>query len=367
MTSDRAGRLRCRLLLAVGSVLAALLPSCAATAGGDAQITVMTQNLYVGTPLNDAFGALSWSELVAAGDQAWANLLASDFPMRAGALADEIAQARPDVVGLQEVTLWRDQTPSDVMTQPTPNATDVVFDFLAILQGELSARGVPYTPVATSTNADVEFPRLDPEAGLIDLRLTDRDVLMVRADLADRFSNPRDGHYTAQFSEPFLTGPVTSTRGWTSIDYRPTPTTTVRVFNTHLEVGGPVTGTTQERQGDELLAIIAESPHPVIALGDFNSPADGSSTPTYRKLTAVLHDAWTTTRPVDPGWTCCQAASLADAVRREFTRIDLVLTTEDWAVTRVARTVDRPFRAAPPPLWASDHFGVTARIVIHGR
>ena len=59
MTSDRAGRLRCRSLLAVGSVLAALLPSCAAAAGEDARITVMTQNLYVGTPLNDAFGALS--------------------------------------------------------------------------------------------------------------------------------------------------------------------------------------------------------------------------------------------------------------------------------------------------------------------
>ena len=80
MTSDRAGRLRYRLLLAVGSVLAALLPSCAATVSGDARITVMTQNLYVGTPLNDVFGALSWSELVAAGDQAWANLVASDFP-----------------------------------------------------------------------------------------------------------------------------------------------------------------------------------------------------------------------------------------------------------------------------------------------
>ena len=33
-------------------------------------------------------------------------------------------------------------------------------------------------------------------------------------------------------------------------------------------------------------------------------------------------------------------------------------------MTRVARTGDQPFRAAPPPLWASDHFGVTAEIVI---
>jgi endonuclease/exonuclease/phosphatase family metal-dependent hydrolase len=366
MTSDRAHRLRYRLVLAVEPVLAALLPSCAAAAGGDAQITVMTQNLYVGTPLNDAFGASSWPELVAAGSQAWANLLASDFPTRAGALADDIARVRPDVVGLQEVTLWRDQTPSDVMTQPTPNATHVAFDFLAILQGELSARGVPYTPVATSRNADVEFARPDPGAGLVDLRLTDRDVLMVRADLADKVSNPRDGHYTAQFNEPFLTGPVTSTRGWTSIDYRPDPTITTRIFNTHLEVGDPVTGTTQERQGDEFLAIIAESPHPVIALGDFNSPSDGSSMATYRNLTAELHDVWTSERPADPGWTCCQPPLLADPVGREFTRIDLVLTPEDWSVTGVARTGNQPFRAAPPPLWASDHFGVTARIVIDG-
>jgi endonuclease/exonuclease/phosphatase family metal-dependent hydrolase len=293
MTSDRARRLHHRSLLAVGSVLAALLPSCAAAAGGDTQITVMTQNLYIGTPLNDAFGASTWSELVAAGTLAWANLLASDFPTRAGALAEEIAQARPDVVGLQEVTLWRDQTPSDLLTQPSPNARHVAVDFLAILEGELSARGVPYTAVATSRNADVEFARLDPGAGLVDVRLTDRDVLMVRADLEDRFFDPRDGHYTAQFSEPFLTGPVTSTRGWTSIDYRPTPATTVRVVNTHLEVGDPVTGTTQQQQGDQFLAMVAASPHPVIALGDFNSPADSSSTPTYRNLTAELQDAWT--------------------------------------------------------------------------
>jgi hypothetical protein len=33
----------------------------------------------------------------------------------------------------------------------------------------------------------------------------------------------------------------------------------------------------------------------------------------------------------------------------------------------VARTADRPFRAGPPPLWVSDHFGVTARIVVPRR
>jgi endonuclease/exonuclease/phosphatase family metal-dependent hydrolase len=367
MAADPAGRQRYRVLFAVGSLLTALLPSCTVATmqeTEDPSITVMTRNLYVGTPLNHAFAASTWPELVAAGSLAWSNLLAGDFPTRAGALADEIAQVRPDVVGLQEVTLWRDQTPSDVQTQPAPNATHVAFDFLAILQHELSDRGVSYTPVATSTNADLEFPRLDPGAGQVDVRLTDRDVLMVRADVADRSSNPRTGHYAAQFGEPFLAGPVTSTRGWASIDYRMTPTTTVRVFNTHLEVGPPVTGPTQEQQGGEFLSLVADSPHPVIALGDFNSPADGSSTPTYRQLTAVLHDAWIAARPADPGWTCCLAKPLVDPVGGGSMRIDLVLTSEDWSVTRVARVGDQPFRASPPPVWASDHFGVTARIVV---
>jgi hypothetical protein len=60
------------------------------------------------------------------------------------------------------------------------------------------------------------------------------------------------------------------------------------------------------------------------------------------------------------------SASLADPVGREFTRIDLVLATEGWSVTRVAGIGDQPFRAAPPTMWASDHFGMTARIVIDG-
>src|SRR3954470_6477636 len=191
MPSAPQGRAVNRPLFAVAAVLAATLTACAAVAREDAparedvQITVMTRNLYVGTGVGDVFRASSWSELVAAGSRAWAAVLASDFPARAGALADEIAQAGPDVVGLQEVTLWRDQTPGDLLTQPVPNATGAAFDFLAILRGELSARGVPYVPVATSTGADVEFPRQGPGSGPLDLRLTDRDVLMVRADLAD--------------------------------------------------------------------------------------------------------------------------------------------------------------------------------------
>jgi endonuclease/exonuclease/phosphatase family metal-dependent hydrolase len=363
MGSDRARGLRRRSLL-IGPVLVALLSSCVAAVAGGAPITLMTQNLYLGTGLGDAFAATSWPELAAAGSHDWARVLGSDFPTRAGVLADEIGRTRPDVVALQEVSLWRDQTPGDVEAHPTPDATHVALDYLAILLRALRARGVPYTTAVTATGADLEFPRKDDDGALVDLRLTDRDALIVRSDVARRITNPRHGEYSAQLSGPFLPRPVRSTRNWESLDYRLDRTTTVRIVGTHLEVADPGTGTVQARQAGELLARIAASPYPVIAIGDFNAPAGRSST--YRRLTRVLHDAWTAVRPADPGWTCCQAPSLADPIGRQRMRIDLVLTSGTWPVGRIARTGVRPFRTAPPPLWPSDHFGVTARIVVPG-
>ena len=327
-------------------------------------LTVMTRNLYLGTGLTEIVGVSSLPELVAAVDDHWATVLANDFPTRAGALAEEIASARPDVVGLQEVTMWRAQSPSDIRTHPGPNASDVVLDLLAVLHAELDARGVPYTTVATSTNADLEVARSDAATrGLVDVRITDRDAILVRSDVAGRVSNPLTGHYGAVRMLPSWPGPIASTRGWASIDYSPDRRTTVRILTTHLEVRGPRAGRIQEQQAREAVALIAASPHPVIALGDFNAAADGS-TDTYARLTEVLDDAWVTARPADPGPTCCQSELLDNAVGEEDVRLDLVLVPIGWPVTSVTRTGAGPFRAGPPPLWASDHLGVTAVVRI---
>ena len=160
--------------------------TAAGTAGGP-ELTVMTRNLYLGTGLDNTVTATTPGALVAAATQDWLNVVANDFPTRTRALAEEIVQAQPDVLALQEVSLWRDQTPSDIVTgDTTANAGHVVYDFLAILQAELAARDVPYVVESIPFNADAEAPRLDPSSanGLTDVRLTDRDALLVRAPLA---------------------------------------------------------------------------------------------------------------------------------------------------------------------------------------
>jgi endonuclease/exonuclease/phosphatase family metal-dependent hydrolase len=325
----------------------------------------MTRNLYLGTGLDNTVTATTPGALVAAATQDWLNVVANDFPTRTRALAEEIVQAQPDVLALQEVSLWRDQTPSDIVTgDTTANAGHVVYDFLAILQAELAARDVPYVVESIPFNADAEAPRLDPSSanGLTDVRLTDRDALLVRAPLTGKFTDPRNGRYAAQFTVPSFRGPVSFTRGWTSMDYRHDARTTVRIFETHLEVESPPRAAeVQIAQGGEALAIIAGSPYPVVVLGDFNSAANGSTTPTYANLTAALADAWATARPDAPGVTCCQN-ELLDSVQPFAARIDLVLTTWRTPAAQVDRVGTTPFRLRPPPLWASDHAGVVARL-----
>ena len=60
----------------------------------------------------------------------------TDFPTRSRLLAAEIAAARPDLIALQEVALWR-QGPIELDQLGRPNATDVDYDFLATLLADL--------------------------------------------------------------------------------------------------------------------------------------------------------------------------------------------------------------------------------------
>ena len=357
---------RLAAVLVVVAVASVFVPTASLQAAKPARVTAMTRNLYLGSGLTNLATASSFDELVKAVTVDWNNVVANDFPRRAKALATEIELTRPDVVGLQEAMLFREQLVSDIVQgNPTPNATVEVYDFVEILRSQLAARGVPYTEVSRSVNGDAEAPRLNAESpiGFTDVRITDHDVILVRAAIADKFSNPQDGHYHAQFSVPSIGGPLTFTRGWASIDYAIAPGRTVRVFDTHLEsTGSAAAEDVQVAQGNEAVALINESDDPVIALGDFNSAADGSTTPTYANLIgAGLQDVWTSVQPFNPGRTCCQP-ELLDRFRIPSERIDLILTEGSWHAALAVRTGVLPFRLSPPPLWASDHFGVFATL-----
>ncbi len=70
-------------------------------------VGVMTRNLYLGADLAPAIEPAARQQLVAANGEILEEVIANDFPTRAEGLADEILQTKPDLVGLQEVALWR--------------------------------------------------------------------------------------------------------------------------------------------------------------------------------------------------------------------------------------------------------------------
>ena len=352
------------VLIAGGCAWGGVAVAAEARSGDGRVVTVMTRNVYIGTDLDPIFAARTPAALLSATATAFQNVQATDFPARAQALAGEIDAAQPDLVGLQEVELIR--------TGPVANAapaTTVVADYLELLLAALRTRGLDYTPVAINVNADVEAP----SALGLDVRATDRDVILARGRTVRKIRNVLEQNFATNLTLPTLGGPITIVRGWSAVDVK-LRGRRVRFLNTHLEASSaPV----QVAQANELLAGPANTRLPLILLGDFNSPAAGTGTPTYTNLRAAgFADAWTQAEPGAEGFTCCHASDLLNSLPTLNRRIDLILLRgrhrhrerqrerDGGFVATSAEVVgDEPAdRLDPSGLWPSDHAGVVATL-----
>jgi endonuclease/exonuclease/phosphatase family metal-dependent hydrolase len=198
-----------------------------------------------------------------------------------------------------------------------------------------------------------------------DVRFTDREVILARADVP--VTNPQGGVYAARLDIPIGGAggpPLSQRRGWTSIDAT-VYDHTFRFLSTHLEVQSvaPI----QVLQGAELIAIADASPLPLIMVGDFNSAADGSQTPTYANLIgAGFQDVWH--RPGEPGYTCCHAEDLLNTAPELDQRLDVVFvrgfrTSPEGSIgARVQLVGDNITDRLTSGLWPADHAGVVATL-----
>lgn len=328
------------------------------------KITVMTRNMDAGTDLNYVFAATDEASFVQGMAATLAEIQASGIPERAARLADEIKAQKPDLIALQEVTLWR--------TGPmlNPPATDILYDQLDLLLAELTKRKLHYGIVAIQTLVDAQAPV--PTAG-IDLRITDRDVILARLDGPQKqfdLSNAQTHRYQAVFTfGSAILGEIVVPRGWMSVDVA-AGDAKFRFFNTHLEstyTGLPLGEATQLAQTKELLAALKSAEMTVVLAGDFNSNADPG--PEYtgavqKIVTAGFADAWRSKHPGELGYTWPlfgedQASGLATPNER----IDLIFTGDPSQ-----RWFDRDFsvlsaeRIGTSAPWASDHAGVVVTL-----
>ncbi len=353
-------------------------PSLDVDRAGSPALDVMTYNVYVGAPINDLLLVEDPNEIPFEAARLFGIVQQTNFPERAQAIVDQIERIYPHAIGLQEISLYRIQSPGDFLIgNPTP-ATTPVLDFLGILMQALADRGLSYGVAAMSQNFDLEVPIVNfVTGGLDDIRLTDFDVILVRDDVT--WTNPQSANFAAAL--PIELGGFTLfiLRGWASVDitFKDLP---YRFVNTHLEPADTAPGVVvpelaalQAAQLAELLGVVGGSPYPVVMVGDFNSAADGSTTVTYRDVVdAGFVDAWLIGPPRGVGYTSNQAFDLLNPASQLFQRIDFVYyrdeftrTTGQFQGAAKAQVVgeEQGDRTASG-LWPSDHGGVGASLSI---
>lgn len=332
--------------------------SVVAPPAGLDELVVLSRNLYLGGDIGRVLSAPTPEDIPVRVTETWVEVLQNDGLARAAALADEIAEVRPHVLGLQEASLFRIQVPGDAIQGNPVAAEAVALDLLAALLTELSDRGLEYEVAATAENIDVELPMAFSPTEFWDLRLTDRDVLLVRSDVA--FDDAAAGNFQARATVPVGGSvPIEITRGWTRADIQLGDDAEIRVLNVHLEIP-EVSPELQVAQMGETLGML-EGASTGILMGDLNSRADGTTTASYAlALSDGFDDAWVQAGG-GAGPTCCYSSDLRSPGLVSVQRIDYVLVRgSGLAVTDAFLVGDDPAERTPSGLWPSDHRGVGA-------
>lgn len=339
------------------------------------QVGVMTQNLYVGADIFRIFDAETPEDIPFVVAEILGTVIATDFPERAEAIADQIARTEPHLIGLQEVSLIRVQSPGDFLVGNPQPAEDVLYDYLDILLDALEDRGLDYVVAGIVENADIELPFFAGIGGggqplFDDVRLTDRDVVLARSDVGT--ANVVADNFEINIEIEFDGFDIVFLRGYVILDAT-VRGRTYRFANTHLEVASLVPEV-QAAQMLELVTVLNDSPHPIILLGDLNSePTDPFPQPYPLAGAAGYWDMWLLRAGgPDPGYTCCQDETLDNPVSMLDERIDhiLVRRARGFRLSPVRGPVrsfvlgDREMDKTLSGLWPSDHGAVYSRMLI---
>jgi endonuclease/exonuclease/phosphatase family metal-dependent hydrolase len=334
-------------------------------------VDTMTRNLYLGADLTPAIKAKSLEEFVAKNGQILREVTANDFPTRAKGLAQEILEKQPDLVGLQEVALWRTGPVNFEVLSKGPSATTVRYDYLQELLGELNKGKTQYEIVISQPEFDFEAPADEDEKPAtgpfgadINGRLTMRDVILARHGAGVQTTNATVGHFANLLPVEILGNQVPVTRGWTATDAKVRGSGWFRFVNTHLEAFDPaaLVPSFRAKQAAELVAPggPATSSLPVVLVGDLNSD-DDTVEPGDRQAYETLIAAGMVERSTNTPLGCCLNSSLlaegAGGSLGDFDhQVDHVMTRDPSEVTLQSSAVTGLLPVNG--FWDSDHAGL---------
>ncbi|MFN8160303.1 MAG: endonuclease/exonuclease/phosphatase family protein [Solirubrobacterales bacterium] len=391
VSSEPSFRGRAVALLALAGAMAAL-PAVAQAKPGHKQkgstVTVMTRNLYLGADLGPAIGASGVSDFISKNGQILRDVDTNNFPVRAKGLAREIIQKNPDLVGMQEVAMWRTgpvNLPAALAggcrlaeTAGTPcTATTVKYDYLKLLLDQLNKGKQRYRVVKVNTEFDFEAPAdydNDPSTPVggtfgadLDGRLTMRDVILAKVGAGVTVNSSKASHFETLYT-PKVSGvvDVPVTRGWLRADVKVRSSRPFRFIDTHLEAFGDPT--IREAQAKELFTgagAPAKTSLPAVLVGDLNSDDDTVSGADRLAYNALKGAGFAERSTASPLGCCLNTGILTDdlgSVSDFDHQVDHVMTRDPKVVKLVNSAVTG--RQPANGYWDSDHAGLFSRLRI---
>ena len=331
----------------------AALPAAALAKKQD--LKVMTRNVYLGADLIPLAAVPDLATFEQAAASRFQTVQNNDFPARAKSLAAEIDKAKPDVIGVQEGTVWR-RGADGVKDGPTTPATQVVYDSTKELLKALKAAGTPYKEAAGRDWFDFEAPT----ALGYDVRITQRDVILVRKGSKMKVNKTFRGGFSKVFNVPTQVGLAQQKRGWVGIDGT-LAKHKFRFVTTHLEAYDPATADAQMKELVKSSGPLGSKKRQSILVGDFNSAPgkNANDRGTSRDASAYYSAIEKGFRnPLPRRKTCCFAEDLRSTAEPLETWIDHILVRPRVKVVKSGIVGTKQVGG----LYPSDHAGITATL-----
>ena len=245
-------------------------------------VTVMSRNIYLGADVGRALELIP--NLPAAAQYMWDQVKQNDFSKRAKILATEIKQSSPDVIGLQEATIWYCKKYPWSKKVEVFNFTEQLLDALDGRYELASKDGIRALnpgfsinpiPFLTKVNDEQTFKEVFGSSSAA-CGFETGDALLVKKSDNLEVIEAGNSEYEASYS--IVPTIMTIYRGysWADIKVKGVPT---RFVTTHLEsLWDDNKVPNSAKQAMQLVNDLSNTKMPVIVMGDFNSdPRDPRS------------------------------------------------------------------------------------------
>jgi len=260
------------ILVLIATLLAFPMTS---THAAEQPIKVMSRNLYLGADVGVALAKIP--NMPAAAQFMWDQVQQTDFSKRKKILAEEIRAESPDVIGIQEATVWYCKAhfwskKTEVFNFTTELLAELDGDYIIAEKNGVTANNPGYSigpiPFLTKVHDPITFQTLFGQNDA-DCGFQIGDALLIKKSLSQYVNQVGNSEYKAVYKVVPTLMEIYRGYSWADITVQGT---NVRFVTTHLESLWDADKVPKAAdQARQLVDDFKNTKSPIVVIGDFNS------------------------------------------------------------------------------------------------